>query len=57
MSEKKKKTFEQECKEGHFEFKPNRSFDERCVIVRSTAITKDMTYVERLSRMKARYGL
>ena len=41
MSEKKKKTFEQECKEGHFEFKPNRSFDERCEIVRRTAITKE----------------
>lgn len=57
MSEKKKKTFEQECKEGHFEFKPNRSFDERCEIARRTAITEDMTYEERLSRLKARYGL
>lgn len=57
MSEKKKKTFEQECKEGHFEFKPNRSFDERCEIVRRTAITKDMTYEERLEMQKRRYGL
>lgn len=58
MSEKKtEKTFEQECKEGHFEFKPNRSFDERCEIARRTAITEDMTYEERLSRLKARYGL
>ena len=31
------KTFEQECAEGRFEFNPNRSFEERCEIVRRTA--------------------
>jgi hypothetical protein len=40
-----------------FEFNPNRSFDERCDIVRQTAITKEMTYEERLAMLKARYGL
>ena len=30
------KTFEQECAEGRFEFNPNRSFEERCEIVRRT---------------------
>ena len=55
--EKKQKTFEQECKDNYFEFNPNRSFEERCEIVRRTHITKDMTYEERLSRLKARYGL
>lgn len=39
------KTFEQECAEGRFEFNPNRSFEERCEIVRRTAITEKMTYV------------
>lgn len=58
MSEKKtEKTFEQECKEGHFEFKPNRSFEERREILRRTAITIDMPYEKRLSRLKSRYGL
>ena len=51
------KTFEEECKEGRFEFKPERSFEERCEIVRRTAITDDMTYEERLSMLKSRYGL
>ena len=51
------KTFEEECKEGRFEFKPDRSFEERCEIVRRTAITPDMTYEERLAMQKARYGL
>jgi hypothetical protein len=51
------KTFEEECAEGRFEFKPDRSFEERCEIVRRTAITPDMTYEERLAMQKARYGL
>lgn len=51
------KTFEQECADGSFEFKPNRSFEERCEIVRQTAITSDMTYEERLSMLKSRYGV
>lgn len=52
-----KKTFEQERKEGWFEFDPNRSFDERCEIARATALDEDMTYEERLAMQKARYGL
>ena len=52
-----KKTFEQECAEGYFEFNPNRSFEERCEIARRTAITSDMTYEERLAAQKRRYGL
>ena len=51
------KTFEQECAEGRFEFNPNRSFEERCEIVRRTAITSDMTYEERLAAQRRRYGL
>ena len=51
------KTFEEECAEGRFEFNPNRSFEERCEIVRRTAITRDMTYEERLAAQKRRYGL
>ena len=51
------KTFEQECKEGRFEFNPDRSFDERCEIVRRTAITEEMTYEERLAAQLSRYGL
>lgn len=39
------------------EFDPNRSFEERCDIVRRTVITSDMTYEERLAIQKARYGL
>lgn len=39
------------------EFDPNRSFEERCDIVRRTAITREMTYEERLAMQKARYGL
>lgn len=53
----KDKTFEQECAEGRFEFNPNRSFEERCEIVRRTAITRDMTYEERLAAQRRRYGL
>ena len=53
----KAKTFEQECAEGYFEFNPNRSFEERCEILRRTAITSDMTYEERLAALKRRYGL
>ena len=51
------KTFEQECKEGRFEFNPNRSFEQRCEIVRRTAITPGMTYEERLAAQRRRYGL
>ena len=51
------KTFEQECAEGRFDFNPNRSFEERCEIVRCTAITRDMTYEERLGAQRRRYGL
>jgi hypothetical protein len=50
-------TFEQECAEGRFEFNPNRSLEERCEIVRRTAITSDMTYEERLEAQRRRYGL
>ena len=52
-----KKTFEQECEEGRFEFNPDRSFEERCEIVRLTALTEDMTYEERLAMQRRRYGL
>lgn len=52
-----KKTFEQECAEGKWEFDPNRSIEERCEILRRTAITRDMTYEEMLAKQKARYGL
>lgn len=31
-------------------FDPNRSFEERCEVVRRTAITPDMTYEEGLFR-------
>ena len=55
--ENETKTFEQECAEGYFTFKKDRSFDERCEIVRRTALTKEMTYEERLAMLKARYGL
>lgn len=51
------KTFEQECAEGRFEFNPNRSFEERCEIARRTAITREMTYKERLAALRRRYGL
>lgn len=54
---KVKKTFEQECEEVFFEFNPNRSFEERCEILRRTAISSDMSYEERLARQKARYGV
>ena len=40
-----------------FEFNPNRSFEERCEIIRQTPITLDMTYEERLTTQKIRYGL
>ena len=52
-----KKTFEQECNEGWFEFDPDRSFEERCEIIRRTPITKEMTYEERLAAQRRRYGL
>ena len=51
------KTFEQECREGRFVFNPNRSFEQRCEIVRRTAITPGMTYEERLAAQRRRYGL
>ena len=51
------KTFEQECREGRFAFNPNRSFEQRCEIVRRTAITPDMTYEERLAAQRRLYGL
>lgn len=51
------KTFEQEHKKGWFEFNPDRSFDERCEILRRTALTKKMTYEERLAAQRRRYGL
>lgn len=56
-TEKNKKTFEQECKEGWFEYNPNRSFEERCEILKRTVITSDMTYEQRLAMLKARYGV
>lgn len=55
--QEEKKTFEQECKEGWFEWKPDRSYEERCEIVRQTSISWDMPYEERLRRQKARFGL
>ena len=57
MDKNIKNTFERECKNGWFEFNTDRSFKERCEIVRQTAITSDMTYEERLAKMKARFGL
>jgi hypothetical protein len=57
MEKNKEKTFEEECAEGWFECKPGRSFDERCEIIRRTAITRDMTYEERLKAQLRRYGL
>ena len=44
-------------KDGWVEFNPNRSFEERCEIVRRTAITPEMTYEERLAAQRRRYGL
>jgi len=40
-----------------FRFDPNRSFDERCDIVRQTPITKEMSYEERLAAQRRRFGL
>lgn len=57
MEKEEKKTFEQECEENYFEFDPSRNFDERCEILRRTAITREMTYEERLAMQRARYGL
>lgn len=51
------KTFEQECTEGRFAFDPSRSFEQRCEIVRRTAITSDMSYEERMAAQRRRYGL
>lgn len=53
----KQKTFEVECAEGHFSIKPNRSMEEKREILRRTAITKEMTYEERLAMLRSRYGL
>ena len=41
-------------KEKTFEFNPDRSFDERCEIVRETPITLEMTYEERLAAQRRR---
>jgi len=57
MKKKKEKTFDEECAEGHFSIKPNRSMEEKREILRRTAITKDMTYEERLAMLRSRYGL
>lgn len=57
MDTENKKTFEQECKEGKFEYNPDRSFEERCEILRRTAITSNMTYEQRLAMLKARFGV
>ena len=43
-------------KDGWVEFDPNRSFEERCDIVRRTAITREMIYEERLAAQRRRYG-
>jgi len=43
--------------EKKYEFNPNRSFEERCEILRQTAITSEMTYEERLAMLRLRYGL
>ena len=51
------KTFEQECAEAALSSTLKRSFEERCEIVRRTAITRDMTYEERLAAQRRRYGL
>lgn len=53
----KEKTFEEECAEGHFSIKPNRSMEEKREIMRRTRITKEMTYEERLEMLRRRYGL
>ena len=55
--EEKRKTFEEECADGRFEFNLNRSFEERVEIVRRTELTPEMTYEERLAMQKRRYGL
>ena len=49
----KEKTFEQEC----FDFNHNRSIEERCEIIRRTAITNDMTIKERFAVQCRRHGL
>lgn len=51
------KSFEEQCKEGRFEFKPDRSFEERCEILRRSSITSDMSYEKRLAVLRRRYGL
>ena len=53
----KEKTFEEECAEGRFSIKPNRSMEEKREIMRRTAITEYMTYDERLAMLRSRYGL
>lgn len=40
-----------------FKFDSDRSFDERCEIVRQTPISWFMSYKERLSMLKSRFGL
>lgn len=57
MEKPKEKTFEEECAEGRFSIKPNRSMEEKREILRRTRITRDMTYEERLEMQRRRYGL
>ena len=57
MDKPKQKTFEEECAEGRFSIKPNRSIEEKREILRRTRITRDMTYEERLEMQRKRYGL
>lgn len=57
MEKPKEKTFEEECAEGRFSIKPNRSMEEKREILRRTRITREMTYEERLEMQRRRYGL
>lgn len=57
MDKPKQKTFEEECAEGRFSIKPNRSIEEKREILRRTRITRDMTYEQRLEMQRRRYGL
>lgn len=57
MEKEKEKTFDEECAEGRFSIKPNRSMEEKREILRRTAITSEMTYKGRLEMQRRRYGL
>ena len=57
MDKPKQKTFEEECAEGRFIIKPNRSIEEKREILRRTPLTSEMTYEERLAMQRRRYGL